>query len=530
MEKKKIVILFTSDVHGKISPYNSQDKSYDGKGYAKVSTVINTVRNEEENVIVIENGDMLQGTPLSHYMLAEKEDKSQIHPVISACNTIQYDAAVIGNHEFNYGREKLEKAVNDSSFPWLSANIVKKGTTEPYFGRPYVVKKLDGLTVGILGLTTKNIPVWEPDRHIERFHFLDPVETAKKWVIYLKDEELADVVVIAYHGGFESDPVTGQYLAVSNGENQGNDLLASLPEMDVLITGHQHLVYQAVTEAGTAVIQSGTKGEFVGRIDLDLEKDQEEDHYTLVHKETSLIPVKDAPADETILSDIKEIEKEVDDWLDETLTTLSDPSAMQIEDPMKDVWIKEHPMIEWVNKTFLKITGADMASTAFFLTQGMTFGNTLTRRDIHAFYPFANTLVVMEATGEEIRASLEFSSSFLTLDANGRPAVSESWKYPRLLSYNYDMWEGIQYTVNLQKPKGERITSLTFNGEALDPNKKYRVATSSYRASGTGGYDMFGEDKIIKEFPFGVTEMLIEELENTEEFIPKTNQNWKVLM
>lgn len=91
------------------------------------------------------------------------------------------------------------------------------------------------------------------------------------------------------------------------------------------------------------------------------------------------------------------------------------------------------------------------------------------------------------------------------------------------------MWEGIQYTVNLHKPKGERITSLTFNGEALDPNKKYCVATSSYRASGTGGYDMFGEDKIIKEFPFGVTEMLIEELENTEEFIPQTNQNWKVL-
>lgn len=124
----------------------------------------------------------------------------------------------------------------------------------------------------------------------------------------------------------------------------------------------------------------------------------------MVHKETSLLPVKDAPADETILSDIKEIEKEVDDWLDETLTTISDPSTMQIEDPLKDVWIKEHPMIEWVNKTFLKITGAEMASTAFFLTQGMTFSNTLTRRDIHAFYPFANTLVVMEATGEEIRS------------------------------------------------------------------------------------------------------------------------------
>lgn len=529
MEQKKIVILFTSDVHGKISPYNSQDKSYDGKGYAKVSSVIETIRKEEENVIVIDNGDMLQGTPLSHYILAEKEDNSQIHPVISACNTIHYDAAVIGNHEFNYGQKKLEKAVNDSNFPWLSANIVKKGTTEPYFGTPYMIKEFDGLNVGILGLTTKNIPVWEPERHIDHFDFLDPVETAQNWINYLKAEKQADVIVIAYHGGFEHDPVTGQYLAVSNGENQGNELLAKLPELDVLITGHQHLVYHAVTEAGTAIIQSGTKGEFVGRIDLDFEKRQEEEQYTLINKETSLVPVKDAPADETILSDIKEIEKEVDDWLDETLTTISDPSSMQIEDPLKDVWIKEHPMIEWVNKTFLKITGADMASTAFFLTQGMTFGNKLTRRDMHTFYPFANTLVVMEATGEEIRASLEFTASFLTLDANGQPAVSEDWKYPRLLGYNYDMWEDIQYSINLNKPEGERITSLTFNGEALVPTKKYRVATSSYRASGTGGYDMFSADKIIKEFPFGITEMLIEELENTEEFIPQTNQNWKVL-
>ncbi|MBY7141622.1 bifunctional metallophosphatase/5'-nucleotidase [Virgibacillus sp. NKC19-3] len=529
MEKKKIVILFTSDVHGKISPYNSQDKSHDGKGYANISSVIDTVRKDEENVIVIDNGDMLQGTPLSHYILAEKEDNSHIHPVISACNTIQYDAAVVGNHEFNYGREKLEKAVSDSNFPWLSANIVKKGTTDPYFGTPYMIKDFDGLTVGILGLTTKNIPVWEPDRHIDRFDFLDPVETAKKWITRLKDEEQVDVVTIAYHGGFEHDPITGEYFAVSNGENQGNDLLASLPELDVLITGHQHLVYQAVTEADIAVIQSGTKGEFVGRIDLNFKKEQEDDHYTLVHRKTSLISVKDVTADEAILSDIKEIEKEVDDWLDETLTTVSDPSSMQIEDPLGDVWTKEHPMIEWVNKTFLKITGADMASTAFFLTQGMTFGHTLTRRDIHTFYPFANTLVVMEATGEEIRSSLEFSASFLTLDADGHPAISEDWKSPRLLSYNYDMWEGIQYTINLQKPKGERITSLTFHGEALDSNKKYRVATSSYRASGTGGYDMFGENKIIKEFPFGVTEMLIEELENTEAFIPQTNQNWQVL-
>ncbi|WP_152657537.1 bifunctional UDP-sugar hydrolase/5'-nucleotidase [Oceanobacillus sp. CFH 90083] len=529
MEKQKIIILFTSDVHGKISPYNSQDKSYDGKGYAKVSSIIKSVREQEKHVIVLDNGDMLQGTPLSHFALVEKKDETTIHPVITACNNIQYDAAVIGNHEFNYGREKLEKAIHDSNFPWLSANTVKKGTEEPYFGTPYLIKKYDDLTVGILGLTTKNIPVWEPDRHIDRFDFLDPVETAKKWVPFLKEELGADIVVIAYHGGFEQDPVTGEHIAVSNGENQGNELLAAIPEIDVLITGHQHLVYQAVTEDNRAVIQSGTKGEFVGRIDLWAEKKGSSKPYELVQRETSLLSVKDAAADETILSEIEDIEKEVDAWLDETLTTITDPSMLQINDPLSDVWVKEHPMIEWVNKTFLKVTGAELASTAYFLTHGMSFGKVLTRRDMHTFYPYANTLVVMEVTGEEIRASLEFTNTFLTLDQNENIVINESWKHPRLLSYNYDMWEGIEYTVQLSKPEGKRITNLTVHGEPINLHKKYRVATSSYRASGTGGYNMFHSEKIIKEFPFGITEMLIEELENTKEFIPAADQNWTVV-
>ncbi|GAB2556589.1 bifunctional metallophosphatase/5'-nucleotidase [Gracilibacillus alcaliphilus] len=529
MKKQKIVILFTSDVHGKISPYNSQDKSYDGKGYAKVSSIIKSVREQEEYVIVLDNGDMLQGTPLSHFALVEKKKETIVHPVIAACNKIQYDAAVIGNHEFNYGREKLEKAVRDSTFPWLSANTVKKGTEEPYFGIPYIIKKFGELTVGILGLTTKNIPLWEPDRHIDCFDFLDPINTAKKWVPYLKEELGADIVVIAYHGGFEQDPITGEHIAVRNGENQGNELLGAIPEINVLITGHQHLVYQAVTEDNKAVIQSGTKGEFVGRIDLWVEKKDSSTPYELVQQETSLLPVKDMTADEAVLSGIEDIEKEVDGWLDETLTSITDPSSMQIGDPLSDVWIKEHPMIEWVNKTFLKVTGADMAATAYFLTHGMAFGQTLTRRDMHTFYPFANTLVIMEVSGEEIRASLEFTNTFLTLDQNENIVINESWKLPRLLGYNYDMWEGIEYTVHLRKPEGKRITQLTSNGEPINPNKTYRVATSSYRASGTGGYDMFSSEKIIKEFPFGITEMLIEELENTKEFIPTANQNWKVV-
>ncbi|KYG28265.1 hypothetical protein AZF04_10225 [Alkalihalobacillus trypoxylicola] len=527
VDKKKIVILFTSDVHGKISPYNDQDKSYDGKGYSKVSSVIKDVRNQEEHVIVIDNGDMLQGTPLSHFVFTEKNPTEMVHPVISTCNRIGYDAAVIGNHEFNYGRETLEKAVNDSSFPWLSANVVKKGTEEPYFGTPYLIKEYSGVKVGILGLTTAKIPDWEPDRHIDQFDFLDPVVTAKKWVSFLKNDLSADVIIISYHGGIEKDPITGERLSASNGENQGNEMLAAIPEIDVLITGHQHLVYQGITDNQTAVIQSGTKGEFVGRVDLIVETDKT--HFKMINKETNLLSTSKWEADEAITQSLVELEEEVNAWLDEELTTISNLDAMHINEPMHDIWLKEHPLVEWVNKAVMKRTGAEISSTAYFLPHGITFGQSMTRREVHTFYPFANTLVIMEVSGEDIRKALEFSATFLTLDQKGEVIINERWKKPRLLSYNYDMWEGIEYEIDLNKPEGERISGLSFKGEPVSSSKTYQIATSSYRASGTGGYDMFGEEKIIREFPFGIAELLIEELEKLETFIPEVNQNWKFI-
>src|SRR3954468_4804222 len=176
MTETKIVILSTTDVHGKLSPFNYANKEVDPKGMAKAASIIHKIRHEEEHVILLDNGDLVQGTPLAHYALTESKDP---HPAIVVHNLLGYDAAVIGNHEFNYGKEKLQKVVEESQFPWLSANVVKKGTTEPFFGQPYITLTINDITISILGLTTKFIPHWEPKRNIEAFDFLDPVEVGK---------------------------------------------------------------------------------------------------------------------------------------------------------------------------------------------------------------------------------------------------------------------------------------------------------------------------------------------------------------
>src|SRR5699024_7747961 len=154
-----------------------------------------------------------------------KYQPSLPNQMIKLLNQLNYDAGVIGNHEFNYGQDVLMKAVNEANYPWLSTNIVNKETNELYFGKPYIVKSLSNcLRIGMLRLTTKYITNWAKEDHIKGMQFDDPDQSAEKWLKVLKEEEKVDVVVVAYHGGFERDLDTGEPSEVLTGENQGYQL------------------------------------------------------------------------------------------------------------------------------------------------------------------------------------------------------------------------------------------------------------------------------------------------------------------
>ncbi|MDF2814522.1 MAG: 2,3-cyclic-nucleotide 2-phosphodiesterase, partial [Paenibacillus sp.] len=190
-----VTLLETSDVHGNIVPIQYADNQLSEVGLAKVASIIHKQRAVASgSVIWIDNGDLIQGTPLAYHHA--RLDPEPPNPLILVMNELAVDAAVIGNHEFNYGRKLLDKAVRESQFPWMAANIVNKQSGEPAFGRPYIMKVLEeGVRVAILGLCTPYIPNWEAPGHIEGLSFLDAVETAKLWVPMLKADEKADLVV-----------------------------------------------------------------------------------------------------------------------------------------------------------------------------------------------------------------------------------------------------------------------------------------------------------------------------------------------
>jgi len=519
----KIVILATSDVHSHIFPVNQGNNEEDPQGMAKAASIIKEIRHHQPYTIIVDNGDLIQGTPLADYVIHAEQNIP--HPAITIHNLLQYDAAVIGNHEFNYGKEPLEQMIEQADFPWLSANVVKKGSDTPYFGKPYIIRTFEELRVAVLGLTTKFIPHWEVPKHIQAFDFIDPIPTAKKWIAYLKQKEQADVIIVAYHGGFEKNPNTHEPIGEETGENQGFRLLTEVKDIDCLITGHQHLTFASDLANGVSVIQPGSGASHIGKITITVTKKRGK--WQVEEKHAALISVKEAKEDKEVIHAVQPIVNQANDWLEQKIGRII--GDMTIQDPMEQVWLKEHPLIEWMNKVQMKAANVDISCTALLHPNIKGLPETVSRKDLMNVYPFPNTLVVMKLTGKEIIQALEVAASFLLRTDGGKVIVNPDWMKPRLLSYNFDMWEGINYQINLKKPIGHRVQSVTYHGKPIALKTDYKVVMNSYRASGSGGYKMFSHKKVIDEIHREVAELLIEEVNNRKTIEAEVNDNWEII-
>lgn len=188
-------------------------------------------------------------------------------------NYLRYDAAVIGNHEFNYGLDVLNHAISTANFPYLSANILDKNSKESYFGKPYIIKQIESnIKIAILGMTTHYIPNWEQPPHIKDLQFEDALETTKNWVSYIREHEKPDLLVVAYHGGFERDLQTGEPTEVLTGENQGYAMCHEIEGIDILLTGHQHRKIAQTVGNDVTILQTGCNGHSVGKVTITFEK------------------------------------------------------------------------------------------------------------------------------------------------------------------------------------------------------------------------------------------------------------------
>lgn len=519
----RIILLETSDLHGSIMPVRYADRTREESGLAKLASAIRKEREEHEHVLLIDNGDLIQGTPLAYYHA--RMDAASPNPVIACLNALDYDAAVIGNHEYNYGMAFLQKAVGESRFPWLSANTVRKGTDEPYFGSPYIVKTLGDVRIGVLGLTTSYIPNWENPEHIAELDFLDAVETARSWVRRLREDERVDAVVVSYHGGLEREPETGEPTEPETGENVGCRLCTEVEGIDVLLTGHQHRSIAGCQINGVAVLQPGSQGRFIGRAVLEFRREAG-GQAKLTVASTELISAAAVPDAPDILALAAECEDKTQRWLDTPIGAVR--GDMLIHDPM-EVRLKDHPLIEFINRVQMEVSGADISSASLFDNQSKGFPERITMRDIVSNYIYPNTLKVIRVSGQDIRDALEQSAGYFELDGNGGVAVSRAFSDPKPQHYNYDMWEGIEYELDLRRPAGQRVVRLERNGEPLGLSQSYDVVMNNYRSGGGGNYDMFKGKPVVKDIPTDVSELMADYILKRGVIDAAVNHNWRVV-
>ncbi|MEK8132388.1 bifunctional UDP-sugar hydrolase/5'-nucleotidase [Paenibacillus filicis] len=521
----KLTVLETSDIHGHILPIQYANHNPTETGLAKLATLIREKRRHHEHVLLIDNGDLIQGTPLAYHHA--RLNREAANPMIASLNELGYDAAVIGNHEFNYGMDLLRKATSESSFPWLCANIVNESDGEPFLGKPYTIKIYGGVKVAVLGLTTPYIPNWEKAEHIAGLRFEDAVQSARRWVKELREREAADIVIVAYHGGFERHLENGEPTEPQTGENQGYALCRDVPGIDLLLTGHQHRSIAQVV-CGVPVIQPGSAGALLGKAVLTLERSAEAGgRWRVATVESELVSPHGAVPDVRIMELADPHERLTQTWLDQPIGRLV--GDMRVLDPM-GVRLAEHPLIEFINRVQMELSGAPISNTALFDNVSPGFPEHITMRDIVSNYIYPNTLQVIRVSGRDIEAALEQTAGYFdTYDGQGEIRVSPAFSDPKPQHYNYDMWEGIDYKLNISRPVGQRVTELLYNGRPLDPDGEYEVVMNNYRAAGGGNYAMFQNKPVVKDIPTDMAELLASYIMERGTIQSTLNGNWEVV-
>ena len=519
-DRAHVTVLSTTDLHGHIYPIDYGTNQPSADGLARVATLIRAARKDVPNLILIDCGDTIQGTPLAYYHNRIRNEP--VDPMMLAMNALGFASLTLGNHEYNFGLAVLEKARREAMFPWISGNIYRTGTTDPFY-TPYVIKEVQGVRVGILGITTPGIPNWENEAHYAGLTFAQPVAAARRWVEVLRTRERVDVVVLALHMGLEENLATGQ---PSPGqvpdENAALAIARTVPGIDLIFMGHTHRPVAGLMVGGALLTQAGRWGDHLARADVYLERPDAQARWTVTAKSSVNLPVTLATTpDPEVLALTKTYHEETQAWLSQPLgrstRLLSSREARQ----------KDTAIIDLIQRVQLDAGRADVSFAAAFTLNATLPEGAVTVREIAGLYVYENTLVVVELTGAQIKAALEHSARYyLTHVAGKSPAELVD---PTIPGYNFDIAEGVDYTLDLTRPQGDRITGLQFQGAPLAPDRVLRVAINNYRLNGGGGYTMFRGAKVLLRSNVEIRDLIIDWVRRHPDIPSEPNQNWKLL-
>ncbi|WP_428910736.1 bifunctional 2',3'-cyclic-nucleotide 2'-phosphodiesterase/3'-nucleotidase [Niallia sp. Krafla_26] len=563
-------ILGTTDIHTNLYNYDYyKDAQTQEFGLAKTATLIKEARAEAKNTLLFDNGDLIQGNPLGDYKArVDKLEDGELHPVFQAMKQLDYDAATLGNHEFNYGLEFLDEVLDDAPMPYVSANVYKDDhdndpSNDEHFINPYTILKkkvvddrgkTQVIKVGVVGAVAPQITQWDKAHLDGKVTAKDIVKSVQAQIPKMK-EEGADLIIALAHSGIGDTEVSEME------ENAVYDL-TNVEGIDAIISGHSHSTFPGNdrnlpgvdTERGTIngvpVVMAGSWGSHLGVIDLKIAK--EKGKWVVKDSESELRAIYDkttktdlAEPDSEVLEAVKEAHEQTIDYIREPVGTTTadihsyfarvqdDPSIQIVTNAQK--WYVEKKVKGTPDENLPILSAgapfkAGGGSNYTYIPEG-----TIAIKNVADLYLYPNTVATIKVTGADVKEWLEMSAGqFNQIDPNSdkeQPLINRS--YP---AFNYDVIDGVTYEIDVTEPakydsnghlvnaEANRIKNLQYNGQPIDLEQEFLVATNNYRAG--GNFPGVRNQTAVEMYPDENRQAIIDYIQEQKTIDPSADGNW----